>query len=396
VLVAKLRSSAERTHTQTFGASRVVVRSGRRWLAVGRTSGRGTRVDVYAWTGTRWKLDGTVAGAELGPAQWIRPASLTGSTRPDFAIEGCGAADTNCLSVVSNVGGRWQALPFDYGYGLTLEVNGLPQGSRVWTEVDACSCAGGPSTFLFERYTDGAFRPADAPGGEPACSAQRLSAAAGNGTIPLFQFDRATCADGWALAVGTGAGYTGPVFGLFNQTYHARTWRLLTLDNGSALPVAPSIYDLPLSLLSRLAGRLGPVTAPMVGAAKLIAHLQVGYRFRWPQQNGIVSTPGAEWLVAVVPAGAAPNPYSAYPVGAVIYRWNGSRWAIDGRIARLPSSFNLPWSGGWFVPVAARSAESVAFARAGSDDVGAPRARSTRVITNDGGTWHVAVGRSRS
>jgi len=393
LLVAKLRATANRSHTLTFAASRVVVRSSGRWLAVGQTGRRGTRLDVFTWDATRWKRDGSVASPKLGPAQWIRPAALTGSTRPDFAIEGCGAADTNCLSVVSNVGGRWQAVPFDYGYGLTLEVNGLPEGSRIWTEVDACSCAGGPSTFLYETYRDGAFRPASSPRGAAACSAHWLSVVAGNGSVPLFQFDRAACVAGWALAVGSGAGYAGSVFGLFNQTYHARTWRLLTLDNGAALPVAPAIYDLPLSLLSRLASRLGPSLAPMVSAAKLIAGLQVAYRFSWPQQNGIVNTPRAKWLVAVVPARAAPNAYSAYPVAAVIYRWNGTSWVIDGRVPRLPASFNLPWSGGWFVSVPARSGQAVAFARAGSDDVITPRRRSRRVITNEGGPWHVAMSR---
>jgi len=396
ILVAKLRSAARRTHTQTFAATRVVVRSGRRWLAVGRTSRRGTRVGVYAWTGARWKLDGRVAGAELGPAQWIVPASLTGSVRPDFAIEGCGAGDTNCLSVVSSIGGRWHAVPFEYGYGLTLEVNGLPQRSRVWTEVDACGCAGGPSTFLYERYRNGAFRPANAPGGEPACSAQWLNAVAGNGAVPLFQFDRVVCAHGWALAVGSGSGYAGNVFGLFNQTDRGKGWRLLTLDNGDALPAAPAIYDLPLSLFSRLAGGLGPSTARVISAAKLIAQLQVTYRFSWPAQNGIVSTPGASWLVAVVPAGPARNDSSAYPVSAVIYRWNGTSWAIDGHVTSLPASLNLPWSGGWFVSVAVRSVGSVAFARAGSFDLNSPRARSTRVITNAGGTWHVAQPHGRS
>ena len=77
----------------------------------------------------------------LGPTQWIYPASLTGSADPDFAIEGCGAGDTICFSVISDIGGRWHAVPFEYGYGRTLEVNGQPAGHLVQTVVDACSCA---------------------------------------------------------------------------------------------------------------------------------------------------------------------------------------------------------------------------------------------------------------
>ena len=47
------------------------------------------------------------------------------------------------MSVVSDIGGRWHAVPFEYGYGRTLEVNGVPAGKLVQTEVNACGCAGG-------------------------------------------------------------------------------------------------------------------------------------------------------------------------------------------------------------------------------------------------------------
>src|SRR5207249_7880601 len=116
------------------------------------TADRGeTRVRVYRWSDGAWKLRAIVAGG-LGPNQWINAVSLTGSHDPDFAILGCGAADTICLSVVSDVGGRWHAVPFEYGYGEALEVNGLPVGHLVETKVNACACAGGPSTSMYERY----------------------------------------------------------------------------------------------------------------------------------------------------------------------------------------------------------------------------------------------------
>jgi hypothetical protein len=38
----------------------------------------------------------------------------------------------------------------------------------------------------------------------------------------------------------------------------------------------------------------------------------------------------------VIPAGPAPNDYSPPPVGAVIYRWDGNRWAVDGRLPPAP------------------------------------------------------------
>ena len=170
-LVARMRQ--DRRAGCTFAASRAVSRNRRLWLAVGSTCYRKnqdhTRVQVFRWSGRAWLLRGTVTGP-LGPSQWIPAASLTGSRDPDFAIQGCGAGDTNCLSVVSDVGGRWHAVPFVYGYGRSLEVNGVPVGHLVQTEVNACGCAGGPSTWTYERYANGIFRPANPPGREPSCS----------------------------------------------------------------------------------------------------------------------------------------------------------------------------------------------------------------------------------
>jgi hypothetical protein len=389
-LVARLRAESKRDPTATFAASNVVSRNGRLWLAAGSTfdtrgKKRTTRVHVYRWSGSVWKLSATVSGDDLGPSQWITAASLTGSRDPDFAIQGCGAGDTNCLSVVSDAGGRWHAVPFEYGYGQTIEVNGLPDGHLVETEVDACGCAGGPSTWTYERYHDGAFRPTDPPGRQPACSTSSLATVANPWQVQVLRFERVACFDGWALAVGTGAGFAGPVVGLFTHEYHRVPWQVLTLDNGMALPTAPAIYDLPLPLLIRLAARLGPTPVPEVAAARLIARLQADDRFDWPLQNGIVRAGGTDWLIAVVPSGRAPNDYSPYPVGAVIYRWTGGSWRVRGRAAHLPRGMNLAWFGGWFVAAPGRASSAVTFAVSGSDS------HNRSVITNEGGSWHVVA-----
>src|ERR1700688_4958748 len=73
-LVAQLRMDSRASGS--FGASGVLVRSGHRWLAVGTTTKKRTRVAVYGWSGSAWKLRGTVIGAPLFPAQWISGASL--------------------------------------------------------------------------------------------------------------------------------------------------------------------------------------------------------------------------------------------------------------------------------------------------------------------------------
>ena len=398
VLVAQLEAASKRAHVNSFAASRVISRNSRLWLAFGSSPagapflGGGaepSRVQIYGWTGRRWALSGSVSGA-LAPSQWIYAATLTGSRDPDFAIEGCGAGDTNCLSIVSDVGGRWHAVPFEYGYGTSVEVNGIPAGEfgvpggrYVETEVDACSCAGGPSTWTDESFQSGIFKPTFPPGPKPECSASTLAGVADFWEVRVLTFDRATCAGGWALAVGTGAGFSGPVIGLFDRGYRGKTWQVLTLDNGTALPAAPALYDLPLSLLDQLASGLGPSLVPEIAAAKLIGDLQSRDNFSWPGQEGLVVEAGTDWLIAPLPAGRPPSNYSPAPVSAVIYRWSGTSWTVAGRVPHLPAPMNVAWYGGWFVAEPTQHSSSITFQLEGS----ATRSNNS-VITNQGGTWH--------
>jgi hypothetical protein len=399
VLVVRLEAQSKREHVTTFAASKVVARHGL-WLAFGSTptgapfSGGGpapTSVRIYRWSGRAWDLSGVISGA-LGPSQWIYAATLTGSADPDFAIEGCGAGDNNCLSVVSDVGGKWHAVPFEYGYGTSLEVNGIPGGEfggpasgYVGTEVDACGCAGGPSTWTDERYQNGVFEPTFGPGPQPDCSASTFASLADFWTVQVLQFDHVACAGGWALALGTGAGFSGPVVGLFERGSRQDRWQVLTLDNGTALPGAPALYDLPLSLLVRLASNLGAPLTPEIAAAKLIAYLQGRYHFYWPGQEGIVPEAGTDWLIALLPTGRAPNDYTAPPQAVVIYRWSGTRWTVAGRVAHLPASMNIAGVGGWFVPAHARGSSAIAFR------LGSVPGSDNSLITNEGGIWHTVV-----
>jgi hypothetical protein len=396
-LVARMQPARTRARGCTFAASKVVSRNGRFWLATGSTcypkNKVRTRVRIFRWSGDSWRLDGSVTGP-LGPSQWLNAALLTGSRAPDFAVQGCGAGDNNCLSVVSNLGGRWHAVPFQYGYGTSLEVNGIPVGHLVQTEVDACGCAGGPSTWMYERYTQGVFVPTDPPGRGVGCSPSTFETIADFWQTKVLRFNRVSCAGGWALAVGDGAGFTGPAVGLFDRGSDGRRWHLLTLDNGNALPAAPAIYDLPLSLLSRLAAGTGSTLAPHVAAGRLIARLQSQYGFDWAQQNGIVEAGGKRWLIAVVPAAPAPNDYSPAPVGAVIYRWDVNRWVVDGRLPRVRHHLNVNWFGGWFVSVTQPQPSTVAFELVGSCCTTTSgnvieNAHSTGLITNVGGNWHI-------
>jgi hypothetical protein len=387
-LVASLRPGRD----CNFAASKVVSRQHRLWLAVGTTCGVRihTRLRVFRWSGRAWRRDGLVTGP-LGPSSSVYAASLTASGAPDFAIEGCGAGDTICTSIVSKHGGRWHAVPFEYGYGRSLVVNGVVAGHLVLTTVNACGCAGGPTTQLYERYSHDVFVPARRPGRTPSCSIAKLERIVDFQQVRVLRFTRVGCADGWALAVGDGVGFDGPAVALFELGFFGRTWHVLTLDNGSGLPAAPALYDVPLSLLARLAAPAGATLAPHVAAARLIAGLQTQYHFSWAQQNGIVEAGGQRWLIAVVPVGPEPDEGSPAPVGAVIYRWDGAGWVEDGRIARLSHRLNIDYDGGWFVSVPAQP-PAVAFELVNScctKNV-SDHAHSTGVITDAGGTWHVA------
>jgi hypothetical protein len=135
---------------------------------------------IYRWSAGGWVEQSAVDGwlGPIGGCCGIGAVSLTGSQDPDFALAGGGAADTNWLAIVSDVGGRWHLVPFDYGYSGTTVVNGEPAGRGVYTEVDASSSAGGPTTELFESYQDGAFRPASPPGASAPCNLMALQIAA--------------------------------------------------------------------------------------------------------------------------------------------------------------------------------------------------------------------------
>jgi hypothetical protein len=77
--------------------------------------------------------------------------------------------------------------------------------------------------------------------------------------------------------------------------------------------------------------------------------------------------------------------------GALIYRWDGKAWNIDGRIPRLRYHLDANAWGGWFISVPATSPSAVAFELVGSccTDQSDSGAHSSGVITNSGGRWHL-------
>jgi hypothetical protein len=150
----------------SYQASAVITAHGKAWLV---TEGADSAISsspaanaspypngvvaVYRWTTRGWTEQGTVRGwfGPVGECCGILAESLTGSSDPDFALTGGGAADTNWLAVVSDAGGQWHAVPFNYGYSDTTVVNGEPKGRGIMTWVDATSAAFGPTTSLCSR-----------------------------------------------------------------------------------------------------------------------------------------------------------------------------------------------------------------------------------------------------
>ncbi len=339
---------------------------------------------VYRWSASGWSEQGTVTGW-MGPISGccgISALFLTGSHDPDFAMTGGGAGDTNWFSVISDAGGDWHLVPFDYGYTDTTVVNGGPAGHGVATEVDATSSAAGPTTWLFETYRRGAFQPATSPGPQPACGLSELEAAA-SVRAPAVAFTASACADGWAVAVGTRAGHQGQLVGLFNAM--DAKWHLVELDNGDSLGSDPGIYDIPLSLLRELAAHFGPALRPELATAPLIATQAMTGQ---PYVNGIITAGGAQWFIAEKPTGGVVGQPEAM---ATIYRWSGSGWLRLGAVDRVPASLNYYLlSGGYDVTYGQFKAVTVP----GTADPGfvLEGSGSTRpdVLTDAGGRWHAA------
>lgn len=355
-----------------------------------------SELNVYLWHSSGWVLQGTVRGW-MGPIEasccGIVAVSLTGSHDPDFAMTSGGAADTDWLAIASDVGGAWRLVPFDYGYTLTTVVNGQPAAGGVTTMVDATSSASGPTTWLFEKYEAGAFRPAVPPGHLPACSFEALTTVAelgAFGLVPSLAFSASACVDGWALALGTGPGYTGQVVGLFEASNAGAmspkatgSWRVVELDNGDSVGSYPGIYDIPLSLLRKLAGPLGPALRPELAIASLIATpAMTGIADNGVVPDGVVPFGDSLWYVTETATGREEAPGAI----ATVYRWSGNAWVEEGRVDRVPASLDwfLVGYGAWFEAVNVRGSADPGFVMENS---GSAR---RYVLTHSGGAWHAA------
>jgi len=342
----------------------------------------GAVAHIYEWEASTWTTVGAVNGSfgPVGGCCSISPEHLTASSAPDFASVSGGAADTNWLSVLSDVGGSWHLVPFEYGYAETSLVNGAPRGNEIVTMIDASSAAGGPTTYQVERYEDGAFVPTSPPGTQAPCSFLDLQVAADTGQLRVLTLSKFACADGWALASGTGAGFSGQVVGLFQEDNGK--WQLVQLDNGDSLGVDPWIYDIPLSVLDQLASSLGAGLASALATAPLIAQPNA-MTGSGPCVTGVMEYDGVDWYVNEKALVTSANP--AYPTAnASIYRWNGAAWIHQGEVDDVPVALNcFNTMQQWFEPVATPGSPVPSF-------VLGSLSASAEVLTDAGGEWHAA------
>jgi hypothetical protein len=321
------------------------------WVATAGPTGHGTGntpsnvATVYRWTGSRWDLAGTVPTdliAGMGPGS-IEPAFLTGSPEPDFIFTGSGA-DYEPTSVVSDVGGRWHAVLFEYGTGLTTVVDGGgAQGRLFETVLDGCGCAAGPESSLWETYRDGVFLPVNPPGPVPACTTSSLGQPFTTfggplGASPPLQFSHVACADGWAMAEGTGNGYAGPVVALFEEQSHQ--WQELQINDGTDLAYEEGEYDIPADLFRSLGAELGAIVAPDIQAAAPPSWLGLPTD---TTLSGVMTVNGGYWMVGLIQSQPATP-----QVSIAVLHWADSRWALQGEVGPIRDYSSLLGLDQWY------------------------------------------------
>jgi hypothetical protein len=360
--------AAAKSDQQLTADSAIVEADGARWFAVAVPPTRlrnGFSVVIYRWEHSAWGPVGLAGGLELpdlnGPGS-IAVVHLTGSLQPDFLVTGNGA-DWRPAAVVSDIGGTWHAVPVgSAGGGVVFDYAGA-QGRLLGTEFNYCGCAFGPESYLWTTYRDGAFLPTSPPGPVPTCTVDSLLSAIEPAPVyvgPPLSFTKVACADGWALALGRGAAYTGNVVGLFEQ--QGDKWKNLSLDDGAALADELDEYDFPPPLFARLGAELGPEVAPEVSAA-------------WPPErlglpssadvSGVMTVNGADWLVAATQSntGFAENPPW---VSVAVLRWSGKNWDEVGHVDRIADHGSIVGSGLWYWPVSVKGSAEPGFRITGS------------------------------
>lgn len=365
-----------------WAASAVVHAGGGEWLAAGYSpgaSGPGIALSIYRWGRGAWARQGgpvVMPSGQLAGGGSVTAASLTGSTGPDFVVSSFGA-DTNWLSVVSDAGGTWHAVPFDYGYGPTIAIDAAGvHGHLVETETDGCGCAAGPETYTWEIYAGGTFHPTAPPGPAPTCGPDALASAADPAGLLDLAFTRASCADGWALGTGTAPGYANGFVGLFEQ--QRNSWQPVNIDDGTALGRDPLIYDIPLTLLDRIGSALGPQVARSVAIGAVYRGLDAAGSSTLWTVSGEILFHDKSWLLAVGQPARGGNTLSIN-----VYRWSGTTWSEQAAVHHVPDGGSLVGTGQWCGVVPTTGSSAPTFVLRGLYPSWSAK------VSSVGGAWHV-------
>jgi hypothetical protein len=244
--------------------SGVVYQYSQDWLAVGSYASssvqNGLDVSVYRWAGSSWTMQGMVHiadfygqldASESGAA--VVPESLTGGPAPDFTISGSGA-DTHWFADVSDIGGKWQGVPFDYGSKPTMAIDeNSISGGLVEGELDYCGCAVGPESELWYQYSAAQreFLPTNPPGPAAPCTEPAIHQAV---VVADVNFTRVACVDGWAVGFGT----EGAVSVVVLLQEQGTSWQPVNMMsapvvNAQALSAVTHEYLVPASVRAKLA-----------------------------------------------------------------------------------------------------------------------------------------------
>ena len=244
--------------------SGVVYQYSQDWLAVAESasiaSQTGLNVAIYRWSGGSWAKQGTadvrnfygqLDSSAGSPA--VSRAALTGSAAPDFTISASGA-DTHWFAVVSDIGGQWQGVPFDYASKPAMAIDEATiSASLVEAQLDYCGCAIGPESELWYQYSPARreFLPTNPPGPPAPCTGAAMHQAL---VVADVNFTRVACADGWAAAAGT----EGTVRVLVLLEQQGTGWQPVNLlrtpvITAHALSAVAADYLVPPSLQAKLA-----------------------------------------------------------------------------------------------------------------------------------------------
>jgi hypothetical protein len=206
-------------------------------------------------------------------------SSITQSRDPDVILRTTGA-DYGWFSLISDVGGNWHLLRFDYSTEPTIAIDALGvRGHFVIAETDTCefSCAQGPETYAWYRFNGTMFVPTQPPGTPAPCSPQLITSVVRVDGAKDVSITRVDCKDGWAI--GAGNGEHGRASGAFEQI--RSKWVELALndsgktDDSNKRPLSDYYpFAIPYSLTEQLCRDVGEsakwvIATPISGTAYL-------------------------------------------------------------------------------------------------------------------------------